>query len=164
ARIGAGNLYVNRPITGAIVRRQPFGGWKQSVFGPGAKAGGPNYVLQLAHWRQVERPARWDDRPSALADLQEPALAVLDADDRALLLASAGSYAHAWRTHFAREHDPSAVLGERNVFRYRPCTGVLVRTTLSSAASRLDLARVVLAARICGVPVTVSVPPTAGDL
>ena len=43
----AGNLYVNRPITGAIVGRQPFGGWKASSVGPGAKAGGPNYVLQL---------------------------------------------------------------------------------------------------------------------
>ena len=43
----------DRPTTGAIVRRQPFGGWKASSMGPGAKAGGPNYVLQLAHWRQV---------------------------------------------------------------------------------------------------------------
>ena len=46
-RILAGNLYVNRGITGAIVNRQPFGGTKASQFGPGAKAGGPNYVLQL---------------------------------------------------------------------------------------------------------------------
>ena len=51
--VEAGNLYVNRPITGAIVGRQPFGGWKASSVGPGAKAGGPNYVLQLARWRQV---------------------------------------------------------------------------------------------------------------
>ncbi|MCU1477364.1 MAG: aldehyde dehydrogenase family protein, partial [Subtercola sp.] len=29
SRVQAGNLYVNRPITGAIVRRQPFGGWKR---------------------------------------------------------------------------------------------------------------------------------------
>ena len=57
-RIQAGNLYVNRPTTGAIVGRQPFGGWKASSVGPGAKAGGPNYVLQLARWRQVTLPAR----------------------------------------------------------------------------------------------------------
>ena len=43
----AGNLYINRPITGAIVQRQPFGGWKRSCIGPGAKAGGPNYVLHF---------------------------------------------------------------------------------------------------------------------
>ena len=49
-RVDAGNLYVNRPITGAIVRRQPFGGWKRSVMGPAAKAGGPNYVLTMGRW------------------------------------------------------------------------------------------------------------------
>ena len=42
--VQAGNLYINRGITGAIVQRQPFGGWKRSSIGPGAKAGGPNYV------------------------------------------------------------------------------------------------------------------------
>jgi len=47
-RIEAGNLYVNRPITGAMVGRQPFGGRKASSVGPGAKVGGPDYVLQLA--------------------------------------------------------------------------------------------------------------------
>jgi RHH-type proline utilization regulon transcriptional repressor/proline dehydrogenase/delta 1-pyrroline-5-carboxylate dehydrogenase len=50
-RVDAGNLYVNRAITGAIVRRQPFGGWKRSAMGPGAKAGGPNYVASLGRWR-----------------------------------------------------------------------------------------------------------------
>lgn len=43
--IKAGNLYVNRNITGAIVNRQPFGGTKASNFGPGFKAGGPHYLL-----------------------------------------------------------------------------------------------------------------------
>lgn len=40
-----GNLYVNRPITGAMVGRQPFGGHRLS--GLGTKAGGPDYLLQL---------------------------------------------------------------------------------------------------------------------
>jgi RHH-type proline utilization regulon transcriptional repressor/proline dehydrogenase/delta 1-pyrroline-5-carboxylate dehydrogenase len=48
--VEAGNLYVNRGITGAIVRRQPFGGWKRSVVGPTVKAGGPDYVASLRHW------------------------------------------------------------------------------------------------------------------
>src|ERR1700730_10219303 len=55
-RIEAGNLYVNRPITGAMVGRQPFGGWKVSSDRPGAKVGGLNYVLQLARWRQLRLP------------------------------------------------------------------------------------------------------------
>jgi RHH-type transcriptional regulator, proline utilization regulon repressor / proline dehydrogenase / delta 1-pyrroline-5-carboxylate dehydrogenase len=40
-----GNLYINRTITGAIVARQPFGGYKLS--GVGSKAGGPDYLLQF---------------------------------------------------------------------------------------------------------------------
>ena len=40
-----GNLYLNRPITGAMVARQPFGGYKLS--GLGTKSGGPDYLLQL---------------------------------------------------------------------------------------------------------------------
>ena len=52
-RVEAGNLYVNRGTTGAIVQRQPFGGWKRSVVGPGAKAGGPNYLLGLGTVRRL---------------------------------------------------------------------------------------------------------------
>jgi RHH-type transcriptional regulator, proline utilization regulon repressor / proline dehydrogenase / delta 1-pyrroline-5-carboxylate dehydrogenase len=46
-----GNLYVNRTITGAIVSRQPFGGFKLS--GVGSKAGGPDYLLQFLDPRVV---------------------------------------------------------------------------------------------------------------
>ena len=52
-RVQAGNLYVNRGITGAIVNRQPFGGWKRSSVGPNAKAGGLNYVNTLRNWPRV---------------------------------------------------------------------------------------------------------------
>lgn len=46
-----GNLYLNRPITGALVGRQPFGGFKMS--GMGSKAGGPDYLLQFVVPRTV---------------------------------------------------------------------------------------------------------------
>ncbi|MEH1793533.1 L-glutamate gamma-semialdehyde dehydrogenase [Nostoc sp.] len=46
-----GNLYINRNITGAIVGRQPFGGFKLS--GVGSKAGGPDYLLQFLEPRAV---------------------------------------------------------------------------------------------------------------
>lgn len=45
ARSPVGNLYVNRPITGAMVGRQPFGGNRLS--GTGSKAGGPDYLLHF---------------------------------------------------------------------------------------------------------------------
>jgi RHH-type proline utilization regulon transcriptional repressor/proline dehydrogenase/delta 1-pyrroline-5-carboxylate dehydrogenase len=60
-RVDAGNLYVNRPITGAIVGRQPFGGWKRSVMGPAAKAGGPNYVLTMGRWSDDRGEADYED-------------------------------------------------------------------------------------------------------
>ncbi|MEY2468821.1 MAG: RHH-type transcriptional regulator, proline utilization regulon repressor / proline dehydrogenase [Actinomycetota bacterium] len=76
-RVEAGNLYVNRAITGAVVRRQPFGGWKRSAMGPGAKAGGPNYVMSMGAWTGVDQQhdyeAAWGAHfavshdPSALA-------------------------------------------------------------------------------------------------
>jgi RHH-type proline utilization regulon transcriptional repressor/proline dehydrogenase/delta 1-pyrroline-5-carboxylate dehydrogenase len=47
----AGNLYVNRGITGALVGRQPFGG--SGLSGVGSKAGGPDYLLQFAEPRVV---------------------------------------------------------------------------------------------------------------
>jgi RHH-type proline utilization regulon transcriptional repressor/proline dehydrogenase/delta 1-pyrroline-5-carboxylate dehydrogenase len=46
-----GNLYINRKITGALVDRQPFGGFKLS--GIGSKAGGPDYLLQFVIPRTI---------------------------------------------------------------------------------------------------------------
>jgi RHH-type proline utilization regulon transcriptional repressor/proline dehydrogenase/delta 1-pyrroline-5-carboxylate dehydrogenase len=46
-----GNLYINRPITGALVGRQPFGGHRLS--GVGAKAGGEEYLKQFMTPRVV---------------------------------------------------------------------------------------------------------------
>ena len=125
-RAEAGNLYINRAITGAIVRRQPFGGWKRSAIGPGAKAGGPNYVNLF---RRCENTAPFDlDRAAA-------------------------SYRSAWREHFSQPHDPSALRCERNVFRYRPCRGVILRLAAPDAVAE-TLAR--LAAELCGVPLEIS--------
>jgi len=156
-RIEAGCLYVNRHVTGAIVGRQPFGGWKASSVGPGAKAGGPNYVLQLARWHE-------HGLPRAVAPCSDPVSALLakwragssDADV-AVLEASAGSYALAWREHFGRENPTSAIPGERDVFRYRPCRRVLVRGHATSPGGRLALRQVLLAAHTTGALVALSV-------
>lgn len=125
----AGNLYINRPITGAIVQRQPFGGWKKSCIGPGAKAGGPNYVLGLCH--------------------------LADADD-----ATMPDYAEAWASHFALEHDPSALRAESNVFRYRPCRGVILRL---ERRDEVAISRARLAAAVTGVPLTLSLAEEESD-
>jgi RHH-type proline utilization regulon transcriptional repressor/proline dehydrogenase/delta 1-pyrroline-5-carboxylate dehydrogenase len=45
AQLETGNVYINRPCTGAIVGRHPFGGFKMS--GSGTKAGGEDYLLNF---------------------------------------------------------------------------------------------------------------------
>ncbi len=51
AVLRAGNVYVNRGITGAVPGRQPFGGYGLS--GVGSKAGGPDYLLAFLDQRVV---------------------------------------------------------------------------------------------------------------
>jgi len=51
AALQAGNVYLNRGITGAVVQRQPFGGYRLS--GSGNKAGGPEYLQQFLVARTV---------------------------------------------------------------------------------------------------------------
>jgi RHH-type proline utilization regulon transcriptional repressor/proline dehydrogenase/delta 1-pyrroline-5-carboxylate dehydrogenase len=153
--IEVGNAYVNRPITGAVVQRQPFGGWKASNVGPGAKAGGPNYMLQLGTWHQIALPVQQaDPTPAVVVVLERCQHCSGDARVSALLQASARSYAWAWQRHYSQEHDPSQILGELNLFRYRPVRGILVRVEAASAL--VSLAQVVLAALTCATPLTIS--------
>jgi RHH-type proline utilization regulon transcriptional repressor/proline dehydrogenase/delta 1-pyrroline-5-carboxylate dehydrogenase len=51
SKLEAGNIYINRGITGALVGRQPFGGYRMS--GGGTKAGGPDYLLQFMFPRVI---------------------------------------------------------------------------------------------------------------
>ncbi len=51
AEFNVGNLYINRGITGALVYRNPFGGFKMS--GVGTKAGGPDYLLHFMEPRAI---------------------------------------------------------------------------------------------------------------
>jgi RHH-type proline utilization regulon transcriptional repressor/proline dehydrogenase/delta 1-pyrroline-5-carboxylate dehydrogenase len=127
-RVEAGNLYVNRHITGAIVRRQPFGGWKRSVVGPGAKAGGPNYVASLGSWQ-----GGFEGDAAGFA----------------------AAVAAALRTELGPTDD-SNLVSEANVLRYRPLRRVVVRAGASVDDRSLDLA--VAAGRAVGVEVQVSVP------
>lgn len=50
-RFKVGNLYINQKCTGALVYRQPFGGFKMS--GTGIKAGGPHYLLNFVDMRSI---------------------------------------------------------------------------------------------------------------
>ncbi|TXR56828.1 proline dehydrogenase family protein [Quadrisphaera setariae] len=133
SRIQAGNLYVNRGTTGAIVQRQPFGGWKRSAVGAGTKAGGPSYLLGLTRWE------RTDD-----ADALEGA---------GFLARAAASDAAAWESLLGSPQDPSGLVSERNWLRHVP-TPVTVRAV--PGASPVDVERVLAAAARTGAPVEVS--------
>lgn len=144
--VQVGNAYINRPITGAIVQRQPFGGWKRSCFGPGAKAGGPNYVAQFGYWKNVELP-KITDNPTV--PILEKLKTVLPAECDSLE-SIAGSDAY-WKKHeFGVEHDPSGLRCEANIFRYRKFKSCLIR--ISSALTDLEAARLILAAATIGMP------------
>jgi RHH-type proline utilization regulon transcriptional repressor/proline dehydrogenase/delta 1-pyrroline-5-carboxylate dehydrogenase len=130
--VQVGNAYVNRVITGAVVQRQPFGGWNESVVGPGAKAGGPNYVAQLGNWADSARSP----------------------DEDAWLLAATRSDAWWHRHHFSLDHDPSGLFCESNVFRYRPLGRLVIR--VQPAARPVEVARVRAAAMVAGCTVEVS--------
>jgi len=71
--VQAGNVYINRHTTGAIVRRQPFGGWKHSAIGPGAKTGGPHDILRFVRYVDNDLERAFD--PSVLAPHDDAALA-----------------------------------------------------------------------------------------
>jgi len=153
--VQVGNAYINRPITGAIVRRQPFGGWKNSSFGPGAKAGGPNYVFSFANWRTDQLP---EDRgaPNAVTSglLSKFKRLVVDPECRERLQVSAWSYGWALDHEFEATHDPSMLLGESNIFRYRRRERMLLRCNEDVELEEVMLG--IFAATVCEIDLELS--------
>jgi len=128
-QVMAGNLYINRSITGAIVNRQPFGGMKLSAFGGGIKAGGPNYC---ASFMQIS------DIPGVIRNWRE-------------------DYEKAYEEEFAHPRDWNQLHGEQNIFRYLPLRSMVLRVFAGDSID--DILRVALAAKLVGTPLTISVDP-----
>ncbi|MBQ7716802.1 MAG: proline dehydrogenase family protein, partial [Prevotella sp.] len=125
--IQAGNLYINRGITGAVVNRQPFGGMKLSAFGPGLKAGGPNYCAQFM---------TITDKAGSTTDYKK-------------------SYADWYEKEFkhARNIQPK-IRGEQNVFRYLPLKNMVLRLFGDETLEQVQMVQ--LAAKTVGTPLTIS--------
>jgi RHH-type proline utilization regulon transcriptional repressor/proline dehydrogenase/delta 1-pyrroline-5-carboxylate dehydrogenase len=159
--IHAGNLYINRVTTGAIVLRQPFGGRGKSVFGAGMKAGGPNYVAQFMEFsdaplgRKSSKPAN----PSLVA-LCGGLLARRNPDAERIITAIV-SCESAQREEFGREHDHFKLVGQDNVRRYQPFDNVCVR--VHPGDSTFEVFVRACAAHLAGCRVTVSIPPAAPE-
>lgn len=159
--VQAGNLYVNRGITGAIVQRQPFGGWKRSSVGAGTKAGGPNYLVGLGSWRPsagatTSATLHLRGLDSRITDLVEAAQPSLDYESFEWLRRGALADAIAWDREFGQVKDVSRLGVERNLFRYRPMRGVALRA--AGDASWRALLRVVVAGIRSGADFDVSAP------
>uniref|UniRef100_UPI0025885681 aldehyde dehydrogenase family protein n=1 Tax=Arthrobacter sp. TaxID=1667 RepID=UPI0025885681 len=149
--VQAGNLYVNRGITGAIVQRQPFGGWKKSAVGAGTKAGGPNYLVGLGNW--LPAPSTATTPLGDAARKMVTAASSLTDDERAFLTRSLHSDAAAWAAEFGTAKDVSGLSAERNVFRYLPLNP-LVR--LAEGEPVAKLLRVLAAGILAGATPEVS--------
>ncbi|WP_344295142.1 bifunctional proline dehydrogenase/L-glutamate gamma-semialdehyde dehydrogenase [Agromyces neolithicus] len=156
-RVEAGNLYVNRGITGAIVQRQPFGGWKRSAVGAGAKAGGPNYLFGLGDWMPQHGPSSstlhlrgLEQRVTQLIELSQPAL---DFEAFEVLRRSALSDELAWAEEYGAVKDVSGVGVERNLFRYRPLP---VTVRVGEQATLAEGLRVIAAGLLANAPMMVS--------
>ncbi|MEO3934752.1 bifunctional proline dehydrogenase/L-glutamate gamma-semialdehyde dehydrogenase [Micrococcaceae bacterium Sec7.4] len=155
--VEAGNLYVNRGITGAIVQRQPFGGWKKSAVGAGTKAGGPNYLVGLGEWASKSSTAA--GTPAAapvhagVRRIEQAARGVLAAGELEPLQRALASDALAWAEEFGTAKDVSGLSAERNIFRYR---ALPVSVRLSEGEPLAHLVRTVAAGVLAGSALTVS--------
>ncbi len=150
AGIQAGNVYVNRGTTGAIVQRQPFGGWKKAAVGAGSKAGGPNYLVGLAEW--TDAPVASTRALDALATGAVGALAAAGDADIAWLRDALATDIDAWADEFGVVRDATGLVTEQNALRYQA-----VPVTVRFEGDRVaELIRVVAAGRRARARVTVS--------
>lgn len=151
--IQAGNLYVNRGITGAIVQRQPFGGWKKSAVGAGTKAGGPNYLAGLGDWVPATASADAAVTHPGVRRILNAAGAALQPAELESVQRALASDAQAWAEEFGTAKDVSGLSAERNIFRYR---SLPVTVRLSEGEPLAHLVRTVAAGVLAGSALTVS--------
>lgn len=148
--IEAGNLYINRGITGAIVQRQPFGGMKLSAFGGGIKAGGPNYVSCFLNFEQKKHKSV----PKPAKNHLSPLAALLNENDNAYFQQVIENYMAAYKKEFETEYDTQKVYGEKNSFRYLPLKNMVFR--IQEQDGILDVLMVIAAAIVAKANLTVS--------
>jgi RHH-type proline utilization regulon transcriptional repressor/proline dehydrogenase/delta 1-pyrroline-5-carboxylate dehydrogenase len=163
-RIKAGNLYINRVTTGAIVLRQPFGGFRKSSLGAGIKAGGPNYVAQFLNFKETAPPPtssiekdhvlwrlaqEWQQK-LAWGELEEAG------NDLNKTVQAIRSYLHHKEQDFSKEGDYFHLRGQDNMVRYLPVERVVVR--LHHEDGLFDVLARIAATLISGCRLEVSVP------
>jgi len=160
----AGNLYINRGTTGAMVLRQPFGGMRKSALGAGIKVGGTNYVSQFVDHEETGFPfvsAILKDHP--LLRLSQKWQRKLDAGDLAKFKTDLEKTVHAIRSYlyqyeqeFSQEKDYFHLRGQDNIVRYLPIDTVLIR--LHADDNLFETLARIAAATISRCNIEISIP------
>ncbi len=141
--VDAGNLYVNRGITGAIVERQPFGGFKRSSVGLGLKAGGRNYLLQFGHFEDSEESTLESELQNL--DRWQDSLSQVEPDKRDWINQAIRSDQYWRKSLYAPDHlDAGDLEVEGNYHRYLPDEHKII-IRVSQSATKADLVRLVVA-------------------
>lgn len=148
--IEAGNLYINRGITGAIVSRQPFGGMKRSAFGGGIKAGGPNYVTCFVNITDNDI----DNDSNQIGEFKTYAGAFRN-EDKKSYESSTSSYQRNFKEEFSVERDIYHLMGEQNTFRYLPLKNILFRVQPQDELS--DIIKIMTVANIVNTNLVISI-------
>ena len=143
--IEAGNIYINKPTTGAIVLRQPFGGIKKSAIGFGRKVGIYNYITQFLDIYQDEVDE------NVLENELAKELKKLGLDE---LCAMAKSYAYHYENEFSLSKDYVNIRGEDNLFSYTKIKNLGFRVCKDD--SLRDILAVILAANTAKVKLDIS--------
>ena len=165
AGIKAGNLYINRSTTGAVVFRQPFGGMRKSALGPAIKAGGPNTVTQFMTFTETGYPQVPDesihhpllDRITKWRENLEPETRSRFAADLDKTIRAIRSYLFHAREEFRKEKDYFQLRGQDNIHRYLTIGKLVVR--LHPQDTSFEILARVSAALIARCRLSVSVPP-----
>jgi len=153
-KIFAGNLYINRATTGAIVLRQPFGGLGKSAVGSGRKAGGFNYVTQFMKLSSDTKKSNLAPHPfieSIKSILIEEAIFKNDVQK---ILNIVGNFAYWLKKEFLQEHDYSNIRGESNIFRYLSMKSILLR--LEDSDNIYEILCSIIAIKITGAKLHLS--------
>jgi RHH-type transcriptional regulator, proline utilization regulon repressor / proline dehydrogenase / delta 1-pyrroline-5-carboxylate dehydrogenase len=172
SKIKAGNLYINRVTTGAVVLRQPFGGMGKSAIGAGIKVGGPNYVTQFMDFYETTFPSigaictdhyllrlaqewrlelYWGKHRQFKNDLTKTVYALK-------------SYLYHFEQEFSKEKDYFHIRGQDNILRYIPAGKVVVRLheddTLFDVLARIAAVKISKCSLLISAPVRLNNPVT----
>ena len=154
--IKAGNLYINRATTGAIVTRQPFGGMGKSSIGSGKKAGGFNYVAQFMNITHDVTPITQKADHPILKKLKT----IIKEEDAYMntlehVYKTVEGFAYWIENEFNKEHDYTNIRGESNIIKYLSVENIILR--VENTDSLYEMISSICAVKMSGAKLQLSI-------